>query len=227
MKLARISVALLAFVVLIAATPAQQHSHAKTGPCVSTIGQCPAEGCGGDAELNKLKNVEDAADNPQGMAIDDIVAIKQPKKWTSGQNRASLAELGEGDPVVIEGFIIHAKQAEAESCNCNLNGRAATDFHVNLVSDPDLTVDDSVVAEITPHIRPKGWTLTKLQSLAGERSYVRVTGYLLFDSQHVSVSGGPRATLWEIHPITAFEVCSGGNPKACQQGETWQPLEDF
>ncbi len=94
------------------------------------------------------------------------------------------------------------------------------------MSDPALTVDDSVVAEISPHIRPKGWKLTKLKSLAGESAFVRVTGFLLFDSQHVSVSGGPRATLWEIHPITDFEVCKGTIGQ-CKQGQHWEPLEDF
>jgi len=198
----------------------------QPAPCVSAIGQCPPEGCGGDPKLNKLKNVEDAVESPEEWTIDAIVALSSPKKWTTGQNRDSLSNLGEGNGVVVEAFLIHAKQAEPESCNCNLHGQRSTDFHLSLVSDKDMTVDDAVVVEITPHIRPSGWTLKKLQSLAGEKAFVRVTGWLLFDSMHVSSSGGPRATLWENHPVTAFEVCMK-TEQSCTAGDGWQALEDF
>jgi len=47
---------------------------------------------------------------------------------------------------------------------------------------------------------------------------VRVTGWLMLDTQHVKDhDGGPRATLWEVHPITAVDVKSHGH---------WVKLDD-
>jgi len=35
---------------------------------------------------------------------------------------------------------------------------------------------------------------------------VRISGWLLYDYEHVSVIGSQRASVWEIHPITKIEV---------------------
>lgn len=216
----------LGFLTVNSATQQKEASHAHAA-CASSIGTCPPGGCGGgDPKLNELKNRTDSADSPKTKTIAQIVALKQPTQWTSGQDRSSLKP-NEGTKVVVEAYLVHAKNAEVESCNCYLKGKANNDIHLNLTQSHGQTADQSVVAEITPRPHPAGWTMTKLTALYGQDAYVRVTGFLLFDSEHVSTNGGPRATLWEIHPITKIEVCSGGNPAACTQEASWEPLENY
>jgi hypothetical protein len=45
---------------------------------------------------------------------------------------------------------------------------------------------------------------------------VRITGWLLYDWEHLGVVGQERATVWEVHPITKIEV---------QQNGTWVDVE--
>jgi len=76
-----------------------------------------------------------------------------------------------------------------------------------------------VIVEVTPQMRRKvagrgtDWsTATLRQQLRGR--WIRVTGWLLFDVEHTENAtntnpGGRkiwRATVWEVHPITAIEV---------------------
>jgi hypothetical protein len=70
-----------------------------------------------------------------------------------------------------------------------------------------------------------------VEAVATAHLPVRVTGQLFFDSSHtpcvneVPVRGDPsRASVWEIHPIYKFEVCTEG---ACDSGNGWVPLEQW
>lgn len=216
----------LGFLAVNSVTQQKEASHTHPA-CAASMDVCATQGCGGgDPKLNELKNRTDAADSPETRTIKQIVALRQPTQWTTGQDRSSLKPT-EGTPVVVEAFLVHAKNAEVESCNCYIKGKANNDIHINLTQSKGQTTDQSVVAEITPRVHPDGWTMTKLTALYGQDAYVRVTGFLLFDSEHVRGNGGPRATLWEVHPITKIEVCSGGNPAACAQEASWEPLESY
>lgn len=35
---------------------------------------------------------------------------------------------------------------------------------------------------------------------------VRISGWLMYDFQHLGVVGAQRVTVWEVHPITKIEV---------------------
>ena len=82
-----------------------------------------------------------------------------------------------------------------------------------------------------PHYRPTAWRDTAIHAL--ERP-VRVTGHLFFDSAHLPCDeaghqepGQPaRMSLWEIHPVYAFEVCRHTTMAACRgdHDEDWTPL---
>jgi hypothetical protein len=79
-----------------------------------------------------------------------------------------------------------------------------------------------VIVEITPRLRAqmkeKGvdWATPTLKKQI-EGKWIKVTGWLLFDSMHFGEAentnpGGShnwRATCWEIHPITSLEVLDG------------------
>lgn len=90
----------------------------------------------------------------------------------------------------------------------------------------------SVIVEMTPHYRAQfhpadsqvPWTLDSLKPALGKK--VKVTGQLLVDSEHnvsgqnCAVTSNPesskcwRYSVWELHPITGFEICSDD---ACTQ----------
>ena len=55
---------------------------------------------------------------------------------------------------------------------------------------------------------------------------VRVTGMLLFDSEHFVHNPLKRANNWEIHPILKFEYCLSGSCPA-QSDDGWKSLDDI
>jgi hypothetical protein len=211
-----------------------------TGPCPTTLGACPPEGCGGDPALNSLKNRLDAPadDDAQSWSLARIVKLnkRSPTGWSKKNTRDLLEDLGEGTPVTVKGWLINAHAAELETCNCKVTGAENKDFHLNLTSakpdakkDPeeakDEAMDRSVVVEMSPRSRRKEWALTKLKALADVPTYVRVTGWLMFDSAHASFEHMPRATAWEVHPVTKLEVCVETKTK-CDKGTGWKLLEE-
>jgi len=77
-----------------------------------------------------------------------------------------------------------------------------------------------VVLEMTPYYREQfhpAWTLGKVQSVIGRQ--VRLTGQLMIDNVHhkpaddcgladADSSKCWRASTWEVHPVTNFQVCN-------------------
>jgi hypothetical protein len=97
----------------------------------------------------------------------------------------------------------------------------------------------SVIVEMTPHYRAKyhpNWNLPLLQQLGGKQ--VKVVGQLLMDNEHNDSSQNCafddhdlnhcwRASVWELHPVTAFYVCSSQSPCAGDANEGWTALDDW
>jgi hypothetical protein len=54
------------------------------------------------------------------------------------------------------------------------------------------------------------WTTTMLTPLVDTDTQVRISGWLMYDLEHVNVIGTQRATVWEVHPITKIEVERNG-----------------
>ena len=82
-----------------------------------------------------------------------------------------------------------------------------------------------------PHHRPASWTPELVNKVRDAGSQVKLTGDLMFDSSHApctngsAKSGDPaRASLWEVHPIYKFEVCTQSD---CSSGDGWVSLEDW
>ena len=100
-------------------------------------------------------------------------------------------------------------------------------------SDKKTMNGNSMIVEMTPHYRGRfhpEWTLAAVQEQIGQQ--VRVTGQLMVDNEHYQPSQdcghqNPtstcwRMTVWEFHPVTAFEVCKSGT---CNENSTgWAPL---
>ena len=206
-----------------------------------------------DAGQNQAKNNFCAPGPAKPITITDLVSLQQkvqqnksinfgnpsehPLSGTPGpvKNRAPLTALGEGSEVVLQGYVMIARQEGSESVNCGKavpNKPVNFDIHISLVSSPSGQVEcSSVVAEMTPHFRPTLWNEANVEAVATSHLPVRVTGQLFFDSaatpcvDGVPVEGDPsRASLWEIHPIYRFEVCPKGT---CSTGTGWVPLEQW
>ena len=81
---------------------------------------------------------------------------------------------------------------------------------------------NSVTAEITPRVRQQGhpkWLHKNVNDY--EQKYVRLTGRLMLDTKHIPPNHGlKRATNWEVHPVTRFEVCTTTKSQ-CDQGSGW------
>jgi len=150
--------------------------------------------------------------------------------------------IGEGTLVrlvihLIEAHYSDTKQSQnatsyGESVNCYRPSNEENDIHIVLGEN---TTDDeckSVTAEMSPHFRPEKWTADNVNSAKDHP--VRVTGPLFYDSSHVICQQGKktapkRASLWEIHPVYSFEICSSTDLDTCQSApdSAWQPLDQF
>ena len=195
----------------------------------TSIEECSKDGCGGDKLLNRRKNIttKPAEADVEDWDFSKMTHVKFPKSWVDGTPRTLLKTWGEGTPIRLSAFLRKAKNYTSghESCNCHLRVEGNNDFHLVLVERKQQGEKRSITAEISPRIRPDGWTFSKLTSLAKVKNYVRVTGYLMFDSQHAGSSVPARLTHWEIHPVTSFEVCTLTKAE-CDQGQGWIDLRD-
>jgi hypothetical protein len=231
---------------------APQYPSAKATKMDSLCGP-GGSGAGAEQQQNQAKNNFCAVGTPGPIAIADMVDLQQkvqsdktinfgndqdhPLSNTPGPtvNRAPLVALGEGEPVVLQGFVLIARQESVESVNCGAsvpNSPLSYDIHISVVnSAANRNECSGVVVEMSPHHRPATWTQTQVQAVADAHLPVRVTGQSFFDSSHTpcqngsAVSGDPsRASLWEVHPIYKFEVCTQGD---CGSGQGWTPLENW
>jgi hypothetical protein len=198
---------LLAHVAIAAAAIISAPAFAQT---------CPIEG---DAkqqlarELNPYKNRTDA---PPAAKINSRATLNAVLAPGNDLNRWSRE-----DAAAFEGTVINVKVGGIESVNCHAKDPAHRDTHIELALDSSARETQRVIVEVTPRWREMmagtaDWSTQALKTqLLGHR--VRITGWLFDDLEHKAEAentnpGGAknwRATVWEIHPVTAIEVLSG------------------
>ncbi len=195
----------------------------KPQPKQITFDGCPPEGDGGDPELNLLKNRVDEGDYVP-VSFDSLTTLTWPKtveqldmaNWPP-ESRAFVAQY-EGIPVVVEGFIVNARESGPESANCNRTGGGNVDWHIFFTKNPRDDRSQAVIVETTPRVRfNHKWTMDLMRSLiVNDHLPVRISGWLFFDPEHPDEVGKTRATLWEIRPVMQIEVFQSGR---------WIPLD--
>ena len=216
--------------------------------------QCGLSGAGTGPEgvQDGVKNNFCASGTPLAVTVADLTDLqaqveKNPsinfgsanrgaRKKGPTTDRAPLRKLGEGKLVTLRAFVLTARPEGPESVNCKTDvpdQPAFHDIHISLVASADVADECAgVVAEMSPHHRPDSWTHANLGKVSRAKLPVRVTGQLYFDSSHFPCSGGQgagagnpsRVSLWEVHPIYKFEVCTAG----CDgDGGTWLPLDEW
>ena len=160
----------------------------------------------------------------------------------------------EGTQARVVGFLLAVKQEHGESCNCGLDVvDVTTDNHLVLVN-PKVVTDNplpaqftttqikavfkkrepkSVTAEFTPRVRADGHPnfTSELQEMLNTTAQgalrVRVTGQLMFDSEHFHNLPLKRATQWEIHPILKLEYCPKNKTCKTDSDENWIDLDSM
>jgi hypothetical protein len=135
------------------------------------------------------------------------------------------------------------RKGGGESCNCKLTRVADADNHIVLVdkvirsrrgeSLKDLLSrreEDSITAEFAPRPRLDLPHLTRanLQPLitANGVQKVRVTGILMFDSEHSLGHHLKRHNNWEIHPVLDMDYCPKGKKCTADSDANWVTLGD-
>ena len=174
-------------------------------------------------------------------------------KTNHGDHLQELSTLGEGQIYGVVGYLYDIKTEGKESSNCQLDAGddyENVDFHIYIGFDPALAAriknktatpadkkqinTTSVIVEMTPHYRGRfnpEWTAAAVKKAVGSR--VRVTGQLMVDNEHYVASQDCghanhtdacwRATVWELHPVTDFQVCSTGSCPD-QNSLGWTPV---
>jgi hypothetical protein len=154
-------------------------------------------------ELNLLKN-RDAGPT----SIDSSVTL------AAIMTRANDSKFKNDEGASIIGYVAHVKAGEPqETCNCARTDIA--DIHIDVVLNKKDAATSSkyMIVEITPRYQDKLGALDRVKA-AIEGHWVKFTGWMMNDIVHrmnaknTNPKGKAiwRATSWEIHPVTAFEV---------------------
>jgi len=178
---------------------------------------CAAAGNSSDPKIIKLDSQKNRTDIPSATAY-------IPVDWNvlKGLPSNSPDDL-QGAPVMVIGYLSHRinveDKAPGESTNCNLLSDDEVDWHIYLTSAPNQAISQAIIVETTPRTRPlHTWDKSVLDALVNANKQVRISGWLMYDFQHVPDIGTQRATVWEVHPITRIEVAGDGNGG-------WQDIE--
>jgi hypothetical protein len=205
-----------------------------------------------DPNLNRLKNTTSAGGPATDRSMTWMKTRANPKHLVEKGSRNELKDLGEGEQVRVVGYLLAAKlEPGGESCNCYLRTKEETDNHLVLVTKN--TVDkfplpahaskstltavfhkreaESVTAEFTPRVRLEhpNFTAAKVQSILNKTPQgailVRLTGQLMFDSEHFFRHKLKRVNNWEIHPVTRVEYCPLGKTCSASGDDNWVDLD--
>jgi hypothetical protein len=236
----RFCVAILLLVFSISSLSAVPPKKKKKGPCAPSLAQCPVTGCGGDIDknLNRRKNIRTAPTGAaEDMTIAEIKALEDPVEgFAKGDTREALTALGEGKLIRVVALALVVRPGSKESCNCGLTGPANTDNHIVLIdpddTSPSLESDepDSVTAEFTPRVRKRLPNLSRaelkplIDDAPDNALRVRVTGVLMFDSEHSLGRHLVRHNNWEIHPVFIMEYCPTGKTCSDTGAANWKHI---
>ena len=211
---------------------------AAPGRNLEIFNGCGMEGDGRSLGVRALDRLKNRYTQPSSEQIDSRITLEA---ILVPGNDISRWKVKEGAEIV--GYVSDVKRGGIEGTNCHAKDDPDRDTHIELVLDP-MHSDSSarMIVEVTPRwryiMRERGtdWSTRALRDQFLGR-WVKVRGWMLFDSEHKGQSestalGQPRnwrATAWEIHPVTSIQVVArprreeladvaGGNQmiKACQ-----------
>jgi hypothetical protein len=141
--------------------------------------------------------------------------------------------VGEGTLVRLAAFLKGAHFPKGiETVNCKATKQLFKDIHLDLVKNPNDDICKSVTAEMIPHFRPEVWA--QITDYHEHNRPVRITGQVFFDASHQSCSENAntspkRASIWEIHPVYAIDICKATSLTVCSVGNQsmWIPFDEW
>ncbi|MEA2553796.1 MAG: hypothetical protein QOJ65_1972 [Fimbriimonadaceae bacterium] len=170
---------------------------------------CDPWGVGGDPYLNQLKNRDRPASTFKAVPIQQLldyapakaVAMGKKARWKWTQTALKQVFGREQKYVMIEGFMVKAKDEEGEACNCGDGEQVDTHTWLAAQRDGDWKTQ-GLVAEVSPRLKQlhPDWSEQGFEEYL-KTNQLRVYGWLMWDQEHLSQVGQYRGTAWEIHPI--------------------------
>lgn len=190
---------------------------------------------GKELSFHQIEILQDETDRRhilQGIAMPVRAVLKDFKL----QDENAPITIGEGDVVTVKGFLVGTPHISRPAAfdPCEQFGYENNDYLLNVGEFAGDTEYDTIVAVMTPHTRNPAWDLERLRRIARTATMVRITGQLFYDSKHRvnrdpvhELEGQPRRlSLWEIHPVSAIEVCRMKQQSDCRSKDaTFEPLE--
>jgi hypothetical protein len=195
---------------------------ATAAPSVAsgTFAGCPAQGSGGDPQLNELKNRSTSPPSANPITVTGMKQLPKPPPGTPAMRanwpaytRAAI-EPHEAEAVVLTGYIVRVTHETGDPSNCGSTLPHLQDVELFLADRSGVTDGNHIIlAEVTPRWRAvhPAWGTASMRSVAAAGSRVRITGWLIYDEESWSDTHGRTATPWEIEPITAIAVWQNGN----------------
>jgi hypothetical protein len=176
---------------------------------------CPLEGDAKSPDVKDLNRLKDRYHFPVASDIDPTVTLTAMIAPGDDEDRFDVKSAA-----TVRGFVLEVMVGGKETCNCHAINDDERDTHIALTLSDGAEKNQSVVAEVTPRTRllrqkagNNDWTTAMLKrNIQGK--WVEITGWLLFDFEHIQEAentnpGGSqnwRATCWELHPVTSITV---------------------
>jgi hypothetical protein len=176
---------------------------------------CGMDGSATSASLKNLNHLKNRYTPPQDNQVDSSITLSAILAPGDDKTRWSTSSGAE-----VTGYVLDVKPGGSETCNCGKTDPAHSDAHIELVlHSTDTSNKQSIVAEVTPRMRAvmsangTDWSTKTLRKQLRHK-WVKVRGWMLFDSQHTNAAentnpGGAnnwRATAWEVHPVTDIQI---------------------
>lgn len=167
----------------------------------------------------------------EGQKITVVAYALVARKGAKESCNCGLSKANDTDNHIVlvdqQTLALTAKATRAKPATANRKAVPARTAQQNTLA---LREEQSETAEFTPRVRldhPNlaGSRLQKLIATAPKQALqVRVTGLLMFDSEHSLGHHLHRVNNWEIHPVMKLEYCPNG--ETCTADSTnWQDLE--
>jgi hypothetical protein len=179
---------------------------------------CGPEGTAKSAARKALNRLKNRFTLPKDDDIDPLVSLQAMLALGPDQDRFSPKKAA-----TIRGIVVKVSYGGiefGETCNCESKKMNEVDTHIDLAMHPEAPPTQHVIVEVTQRLRllkkmqapPVDWSTEKIKEQF-EGKWVEVTGWLMFDTEHVTQAentapGNPknfRATCWELHPVTSIK----------------------
>ena len=202
-------------VVVAVPTPSAPSSPPRGDSSIAAAPICALEGDARSPRVQRLNELKNRAAIPSPRDIDSTVTMEALLAPGSDAGRFNTRRAA-----TISGYVADVKVGGVETVNCHAELPADRDTHIELTLEPN-NPDEAkhVIVEVTPRWRAEmaqhgdDWSTPGLRRRLLGR-WLEVTGWLLYDEEHEANAQHThrgranvwRATVWEVHPITAMRV---------------------